>query len=162
MGKKTSGRMHSRTMMILAQYFTNKMAVFCASLIAVLILMAIFFPILSPYHYTDVDYTALYAKPSAEHILGCDAAGRDMLMLLCYSLRNALIVGAGAGAVQLVIGLVLGGVSGYFGGRIDNVLSRVIDIMYGFPTFLFNLILVLLLVTFFQPLSMFVPNLMLG
>ena len=145
--KKTSGqvRSRSRTMTILAQYFTNKVAVFCAGLIVFLVLMAIFFPIFSPYHYTDVDYTALYAKPSAEHILGCDAAGRDMLMLLCYSLRNALIVGAGACVVQLVIGLVLGGVSGYFGGRIDNVLSRIIDIMYGFPTFLFNLILVLLL-----------------
>lgn len=145
--KNKSGqvRSRSRTMTILAQYFTNKVAVFCAGLIVFLVLMAIFFPIFSPYHYTDVDYTSLYAKPSAQHILGCDAAGRDMLMLLCYSLRNALIVGAGACVVQLVIGLLLGGVSGYFGGRVDNVLSRIIDIMYGFPTFLFNLILVLLL-----------------
>ena len=135
----------SRTMTILAQYFTNKAAVFCMGVIILLVLMAIFVPIFSPYSYTDVDYTALYAKPSAQHWLGCDAAGRDMLMLLSYSLRNALIVGLGASLVQLIVGLLLGGISGYFGGRIDNVLSRVIDIMYGFPTFLFNLILVLLL-----------------
>lgn len=135
----------SRTMTILAQYFSNKVAAFCAGVIVVLVLMAIFVPMFSPYSYTDVDYTALYATPSAEHWLGCDAAGRDMLMLLCYSLRNALIVGLGACGVQLLIGLVLGGIAGYCGGRVDNVLSRIIDIMYGFPTFLFNLILVLLL-----------------
>jgi peptide/nickel transport system permease protein len=107
--------------------------------------MSIFVPIFSPYHYTDVDYTALYATPSVKHWLGCDAAGRDILMLLCYSLRNALIVGTGACSVQLIIGLILGGISGYCGGRVDNILSRIIDIMYGFPTFLFNLILVLIL-----------------
>ena len=135
----------SRTMSILAQYFSNKMAVFCAGIIVVLVLMAIFVPIFSEYSYTDVDYTALYATPSAEHWLGCDSAGRDMLILLCYSLRNALIVGLGACAVQLIIGLLLGGLAGYCGGRVDGVLSRIIDIMYGFPTFLFNLILVLLL-----------------
>lgn len=135
----------SRTMTILAQYFSNKMAAFCAGVILVMVLMAIFVPMFSPYTYTDLDYTALYAKPSAEHWLGCDAAGRDMLMLLCYSLRNALIVGIGACAVQLIVGLLVGGIAGYCGGWIDNALSRIIDIMYGFPTFLFNLILVLLL-----------------
>lgn len=135
----------SRTATILAQYFSNKIAVFCAGVILLLTLLAIFVPMFSSYHYTDVDYTALYATPSATHWLGCDAAGRDIFMLLCYSLRNALIVGFGACVVQLVIGLLLGGIAGYCGGRIDNVLSRIIDIMYGFPTFLFNLILVLLL-----------------
>jgi len=145
--KTADGHMKSRshTMTILAQYFSNKAAAFCAGVIVVLVLMAIFVPVFSPYSYEDVDYTALYATPNAQHWLGCDAAGRDMLMLLCYSLRNALIVGIGACAVQFVIGLLLGGISGYCGGRIDNLLSRVIDIMYGFPTFLFNLILVLLL-----------------
>ena len=145
MEQKRSVKSRSRTATILAQYFSNKMVVFCTAVIILMVLMAIFVPIFSPYTYTDVDYTALYARPSAEHWLGCDAAGRDMLMLLCYSLRNALIVGLGACTVQLLIGLILGGVSGYCGGRIDNLISRVIDIMYGFPTFLFNLILVLLL-----------------
>lgn len=135
----------SRTATIFEQYFTNKIAVFCTGVIGALILLAIFMPIFSPHHYTDVDYAALYATPSAEHWLGCDAAGRDMLMLLCYSLRNALTVGVGACAVQLMIGLVIGGISGYCGGKTDNLLSRIIDVMYGFPTFLFNLILVLLL-----------------
>lgn len=142
---KKQVKSRSRTQTILAQYFTNKAAVFCMGVIIVLILMAIFVPMFSPYSYEDVDYTALYAKPSAAHWLGCDAAGRDMLVLLCYSLRNALLVGLGACVVQLIIGLLIGGISGYFGGRIDNILSRIIDIMYGFPTFLFNLILVLLL-----------------
>ncbi len=135
----------SRTAIILSQYFSNKVAAFCACAIVALVALAIFFPLFTPYHYTDVDYAALYAKPSAQHWLGCDAAGRDMLMLLCYSLRNALFVGIGASCVQLLIGLLVGGISGYAGGRLDNLLSRIIDMMYCFPTFLFNLILVLLL-----------------
>lgn len=143
--KTTQIKSRSRTMTILSQYFSNKLAVFCAGVIVVLVLLAIFAPMISPYSYEDVDYTSLYATPNADHWLGCDAAGRDMFILLCYSLRNALIVGLGACAVQLVIGLLLGGIAGYCGGRVDNILSRIIDIMYGFPTFLFNLILVLLL-----------------
>lgn len=143
--KNTAVKSRSRTQVILAQYFTNKAAVFCVGVIGVLVLLAIFVPMFSEYHYSDVDYTSLYATPNARHWLGCDSAGRDMLMLLCYSLRNALIVGLGACGVQLVIGLSLGGISGYCGGRVDNIVSRMIDIMYGFPTFLFNLILVLLL-----------------
>ena len=136
---------HSRTTAILLQYFQNKMAVFCLGVIVVLILTAVFAPMFMQFHYTDVDYASLYAKPSLKHWMGCDDAGRDMFMLLCYSLRNALIVSAGACLVQLFIGLVVGGIAGYAGGKVDNVLSRIIDIMYGFPTFLFNLILILLL-----------------
>lgn len=140
-----SVKSRSRTATILAQYFSNKMAAFCACVVVMLILMAIFVPMFSEYTYDLVYYDSLYGKPCAEHWMGCDAAGRDMFVLLCYSLRNALLVGLGACSVQLVIGLIIGGVAGYFGGRVDNFLSRIIDIMYGFPTFLFNLILVLLL-----------------
>lgn len=141
--KKIKSR--SRTMTILAQYFHNKMAVFCAGVIVVLILLAIFAPIFSPYGYEKVDYTALRAKPSREHIFGCDISGRDIFILLCYSLRNALIVGACSIVVQLIVGLTIGGIAGYCGGKVDGILGRIIDIMYGFPTFLFNLILVMVL-----------------
>lgn len=138
-------RSRSRTLTILIQYFRNKMAVFCACVIVLLILVAIFAPMISPYSYDTIDYTALRAKPSREHIFGCDASGRDLFILLCYSLRNALIVGACSIVVQLVIGLAVGGIAGYFGGKVDGILGRIIDIMYGLPTFLFNLILVMVL-----------------
>ena len=123
----------------------NKTGVFSLIVIILLILIAIFGPVISPYDYETVDYTALYAKPDANHWFGCDDSGRDMATLLIYSLRNALIVGLGAVVVELVIGLIVGSLAGYFGGKIDNILMRVVDIMYGFPTFLFNIILVLVL-----------------
>ncbi len=136
---------YGRTTTILLQYAQNKLALLCFLIISILILTAVFAPMFMSYHYEDVDYTALYAKPSLEHWFGCDDAGRDIFMLLCYSLRNAMIVSLGACLVQLLIGIVIGGISGYAGGKIDNILGRIIDIMYGFPTFLFNLILILLL-----------------
>ncbi len=135
----------SRIATIFGQFLQNKMSVFCLCVIIVFTILGVFVPVFSQYHYTDVDYTALYATPSAQHWFGCDAAGRDMFMLLCYSLRNALFIGFGASVVQMIVGLLIGGSAGYCGGKIDNILSRIIDIMYGFPTFLFNLILVLLL-----------------
>lgn len=123
----------------------NKISVFCFGVIVLLILLAVLGPLLSPYNYRTLDYTALYAKPSLKHLMGCDDAGRDMATLILYGLRNALIVGFGAGIVELCLGLLIGATAGFFGGRIDNILMRITDIMYGFPSFLFNVILVMLL-----------------
>jgi ABC-type dipeptide/oligopeptide/nickel transport systems, permease components len=127
------------------QFIHNRTAVISTFAIIGLILIAIFYPMLSPYHYTMLDYTQLRAKPSPQHWLGCDEAGRDMATLLAYSLRNALLIGLGAAVIETVIGLLVGATAGYFGGRVDNILMRVVDIMFGLPTFLFNIMLVLVL-----------------
>lgn len=123
----------------------NRIAVFSLIVIIILILLAIFGPMFSPYNYKTLNYSALYEKPSFKHIMGTDDSGRDMATLLLYSLRNALIVGFGAGFVELIIGLLIGSFAGFFGGTIDNILMRITDIMYGFPSFLFNVILVMLM-----------------
>jgi len=127
------------------RFKTNKMAVIGLVTIIILILIAIFVPILSKYSYTTMDYSNLYAKPSMKFLMGTDDGGRDMATLLAYSLRNAFIVGFGAGIVELCIGLLIGATAGYFGGKIDNILMRLTDIIYGIPTFLFSIILVLVM-----------------
>lgn len=127
------------------RFSKNKVAVVSLVFIIILILIAIFGPKLSKYTYEDVDYTALYQSPNAKHWFGTDDGGRDIATLLIYSLRNALIVGLGAGVIELIIGLVIGSVAGYFGGKVDNILMRFVDIMYGFPQFLFMIILVMIL-----------------
>lgn len=127
------------------RFSKNKVAVVSLVFIIILILIAIFGPKLSKYTYEDVDYTALYQSPNAKHWFGTDDVGRDIATLLIYSLRNALIVGLGAGVIELIIGLVIGSVAGYFGGKVDNILMRFVDIMYGFPQFLFMIILVMIL-----------------
>jgi ABC-type dipeptide/oligopeptide/nickel transport system permease subunit len=127
------------------RFSKNKVAVVSLVFIIILILIAIVGPKLSKYTYEDVDYTALYQSPNAKHWFGTDDGGRDIATLLIYSLRNALIVGLGAGVIELIIGLVIGSVAGYFGGKVDNILMRFVDIMYGFPQFLFMIILVMIL-----------------
>lgn len=130
---------------IWSRFKKNTTAVISLGIIVVLVLIAIFGPMLSKYHYESVDYTALYQGPSAKHWFGTDEGGRDMLTLLMYSLRNALFVGLGAGVIQVFIGLTIGAVAGYFGGKIDNILMRFVDIMYGFPSLLFMIILVMVM-----------------
>lgn len=130
---------------IWSRFKKNTTAVISLGIIVILVLIAIFGPMLSKYHYESVDYTALYQGPSSKHWFGTDEGGRDMLTLLMYSLRNALFVGLGAGAIQVFIGLTIGAVAGYFGGKIDNILMRFVDIMYGFPSLLFMIILVMVM-----------------
>ncbi|SFP75716.1 ABC transporter permease [Caldicoprobacter faecalis] len=123
----------------------NKMAVISLYFIIFLIVIAIVGPFVSPYHYTMMDYTALYQTPNAKHWMGTDDGGRDLATLIVYGLRNALIVGFGAGLVQVCIGVLVGAVAGYIGGRVDNILMRFVDIMFALPSFLLNLVLVVVL-----------------
>lgn len=142
-GKKTKKR--SFFYIMLKRFRRNKLAMVSLGFIILLVFVAIFGTKLSKYDYQTLDYTALYQGPSSKHWFGTDDSGRDIATLLIYSLRNALIVGLGAGIVELVIGVIIGSIAGYFGGRVDNILMRFVDIMYGFPQFLFMIILVMVL-----------------
>lgn len=102
--------------------------------VVALILVAIFAPAIAPYDPTEV-YTRLRGDPpSAEFPLGNDSIGRDILSRLIYGSRVALIVGFGAIAIALSIGVTIGALSGFFGGRLDQVLSRAVDTLMAFPT----------------------------
>ncbi len=82
-----------------------------------------------------------YARPSAAHLLGNDQVGRDVLSRLVHGARLSLSVAVFAQAIILVIGLTIGGLAGYFGGRIDNYLMRFTDVFYAFPDLLFVIII---------------------
>lgn len=99
-----------------------------------LILLAIFAPLVAPYDPTEVHTRLRGAPPSAEFPLGNDGIGRDVLSRLIFGSRVALTVGFGAIAIALTIGIAIGATAGYFGGRLDQVLSRVIDTLMAFPT----------------------------
>lgn len=123
----------------------NRLALVSFYFIVFLILLAVIGPFLLPYDYKTMDYTALYQKPSLKHWMGTDDGGRDLFTLIIYGLRNALIVGFGAGLVELVIGVTIGAISGFWGGRVDNILMRFVDIMFALPSFLLSLMLVVVL-----------------
>lgn len=123
----------------------NPLAVAGALFVAVLFGAALLAPALAPHAYDEVHFAAAWAGPSSQYLFGNDELGRDMFSLQLFSLRNAVIVGVGATLVTLVIGTAVGAAAGLVGGRLDNLLMRVTDVMLAFPTFLFNIILVTIL-----------------
>jgi oligopeptide transport system permease protein len=119
----------------------NKLAVAGMVTIVILIMMAILAPILAPYDPNRLFPGQSYVRPNAEHWMGTDDVGRDVLSRLLYGARVSLAVGILVQGIILVIGTIVGGIAGYFGGRVDNLLMRFTDIFYAFPDLLFVIII---------------------
>lgn len=120
----------------------NKMALCGGITVFILMIAALLAPVIVPYPYDETHYEHAFEAPTAQFVLGTDDLGRDMLSRILYSLRNALIVALGAQLISLFIGVLLGAIAGFRGGIVDSVIMRFVDIMFAFPTFLFNVILV--------------------
>ena len=114
-------------------------------LIVLLIITAIFAPWLSPYPPNDIDMAQTLAKPSAEHWLGTDNLGRDVLSRIIYGARTSLIIAIGATAVSVIIGEILGLIAAHFGGIVFQVIMRFIDALMAVPMLLIALIMASLL-----------------
>lgn len=99
-----------------------------------MILVAIFAPLISPYDPLTTDIIGRLSSPSAQHLLGTDEFGRDLLSRLIYGTRVSILVGVVSSVVGSVIGAILGILSGYVGGRVDMILQRVMDVLLAFPT----------------------------
>jgi len=119
----------------------NKLAVAGMIFIGFMILVAIFAHILSPYDPNRLFPGQSYARPNAGHWLGTDDVGRDVLSRLIHGARVSLSVAIFVQLLILTIGLTMGGIAGFFGGRIDNWLMRFTDIFYAFPDLLFVIII---------------------
>lgn len=123
----------------------NKMALVGLIYIIAIIIISIFTPWIAPYGYDETHYSHTFEKPSRQFIWGTDDLGRDMFSRNLYAMRNALLIGFGSQIVVVIIGVIIGAIAGFRGGRLDTFLMRVVDIVYAFPTFLFNVILVTVL-----------------
>jgi oligopeptide transport system permease protein len=124
----------------------NKAAVASVMVLAALVLLAAFGPYLVPYRFDQINKNDVWAAPlQAGHLLGADSLGRDLLARLLIGLRVSLAVGVVATCVSLVIGVLWGSVAGYVGGRVDEVMMRVVDVLYSLPFIFF---VILLMVTF--------------
>jgi dipeptide transport system permease protein len=121
----------------------NKLAMLGLVFLILLIFMAILGPILSPYEVNKGVLSEQYQAPSAEHWFGTDSHGRDVFTRTSYGARISLFVGFMAALIDVTIGIVWGGISGYKGGRTDNIMMRIIEILYGLP---YLLVVILLLV----------------
>ena len=115
----------------------NRLAMVGGVVIIALILIAIFADVLAPQSYTKPNFERLNEAPTRDYPLGTDQLGRDLLSRMIYGAQVSMLVGLGAQIIIVAIGVPIGAVSGYLGGRADLYITRFIDVMYAFPRLLF-------------------------
>jgi len=141
----------------------NRAAVLGGIIVVLLVLAAVIAPYVAPYHYAEGDsneaYTVpawlarilpgnieAYAQISDKFLFGSDYLGRDLLSRLIYGTRVSLPVGFAGAMTAFIVGIIYGSISGYYGGKVDNIMMRIVDILYAFPTTL----LIILMMAFFK------------
>ncbi|MCY6482788.1 ABC transporter permease [Clostridium aestuarii] len=123
----------------------NKVAIVGLVVVVIMTAMAILAPILSKYDYFSQDFSVANKLPSSEHWFGTDQFGRDIFVRVFYGARISLMVGFSASILNLVIGVLYGGVAGYFGGRIDNIMMRIVDVLYSIPMMIYVILIMVVL-----------------
>ena len=121
----------------------NKLAVSGLIFLALMMLCVILVPALSPYTYDGQDLANKNLMPSWEHPFGTDKLGRDILVRVMYGGRISLSIGFAAAAINLCIGILYGGIAGYFGGKVDNIMMRIIDVIYSVPDLLYIILILM-------------------
>ncbi|MBK3496977.1 ABC transporter permease [Viridibacillus sp. YIM B01967] len=123
----------------------NKLAMSGLLFLMLLAIMAIFVPIFSPYLVTATDYPNQNKAPSMMHWFGTDDAGRDVFTRTWYGARISLFVGWMAALIDFFIGIIYGGISGYKGGKVDLMMMRIIEVLYGLPHLLVVILLMVVM-----------------
>ncbi|MBI1776321.1 MAG: ABC transporter permease [Proteobacteria bacterium] len=119
----------------------NRNAVAGSVLVALVILVALFADQLAPHSYEDTDLLSVWAEPSADQWLGGDSLGRDVLSRLILGARVSLVVAFSVLAITLSVGILLGMIAGYFGGWLDSLIMRTVDIVFAFPDIVFAILI---------------------
>lgn len=129
-------------LVILRQVLLDRPSTMAAvALIGVFVLIATFAPLLAPYDPLAQSYIKINRVPSADHWLGTDQFGRDVLSRMIFGSRNSLIIGVLAPLLAAIIGTTLGVVAGFFGGVVDRIISRLVDLLISFPELLLAIII---------------------
>lgn len=127
------------------RFARNKLSVAGAIVVSALIAVSLLAPFIAPYDPTTIDVYNVLSPPSKEHLLGTDELGRDLLSRIIWGSRVSLKVGFVAVSIAILIGLVIGSLAGFYGGRVDAILMRFVDIMLAFPTFFLILAVIAIL-----------------
>jgi peptide/nickel transport system permease protein len=122
----------------------NRIALVGAAIVAVLLLTATFADVLAPQSPTASDQTQTFQRPSWEHPLGTDQLGRDMLSRIIHGTRISLAIGVTSVLLALFVGVPLGLIAGYHGGRTDTTIMRLMDLILAFPIYLLAIILMVI------------------
>lgn len=127
--------------------FANRLAIIGLLLVLLLFTVALLAPFISPYDPARIDLYNILSPPSIRHLLGTDQLGRDVLSRMIWGARISLLVGFIAVGISAIIGMILGAVAGFYGGWVDNLIMRFVDIMLCFPTFF----LILAVISILEP-----------
>lgn len=111
----------------------NKIAVIALVLLAVLVLMCVLAPIFSPYEYETIDKEARNVGPCAAHWFGTDKLGRDLFTRVWIGGRVSMVIGVAGALISAVVGCIYGGVAAYFGGAVDNIMMRIVEVLISVP-----------------------------
>lgn len=138
MEPKKKGIMQSDGM---RRFLKNRLSILGIVILLVIILLAVFADVVAPYPYDQQDLTSIYQSPNAKHIMGTDGLGRDQFSRIIYGGRYSLSIGFMAVGIALVIGTILGCIAGFYGGKADSIIMRVIDMMLAIPSVLLAIVI---------------------
>src|SRR3972149_3777302 len=137
----------SLSRLFLSRFIRNRLAMAGSVVVLLLFMVSMAAPLIAPYDPADIDVKQILMGPSSAHLLGTDQLGRDVLSRMIWGSRISLKVGFVAVGIATTIGIVCGAISGYYGGWIENVMMRFVDIMLCFPAFF----LILAVIAFLEP-----------
>lgn len=130
---KVRKRKESQFSLVMKRLSKNRLAMAGLVIILILFLLAIFSPWIMPYPYEEMNMAERFASPSLKHLCGTDEMGRDIFSRLLYGARASLSLGFLATIISTVIGMIIGSIVGYFGGAVDTVVMRLVDILQAIP-----------------------------
>jgi peptide/nickel transport system permease protein len=131
------------------RFKTSRLALLGVVMLTIIVGLAVLAPWIAPHGQNEIDLFNIKAPPSREHLLGTDALGRDVLSRLLYGGRMSLAIGVAAAAICTVVGILLGAISGYYGGWVDGAIMRFVDMMLAFP----SIFLLLIIAAMFEGIS---------
>lgn len=140
---KTSGKAkkQSEFVRIIKQMSKNKMAMLGLVILSAEIVLAILAPYIIPYDYSSMDMMNTFAKPSFQHPFGCDDMGRDIFSRVLFGARYSISIGILAVSIGSFFGCAIGATAGYFGGRVDNIIMRLLDVIQAIPGMLLMIVI---------------------
>lgn len=139
--KKKRAKKQSEFLRVMKQLSKNKIAMLGLILLVLECLLAALAPYIAPYHYAEMDLTSAFSTPSANHLFGCDDMGRDIFSRILYGGRFSISIGIIAVMISVAFGMVIGALAGYFGGKIDNILMRILDVIQAIPGMLLMIVI---------------------
>ncbi|WP_409347129.1 ABC transporter permease [Paenibacillus sp. MBLB4367] len=123
----------------------NRLAMAGLIILILLVLLAVFAPLFSAYDYQTQDLTMKNQRPSGDHFFGTDDFGRDLWTRVWWGTRISLFIGITAALIDLIVGVLYGGISAYYGGRIDDIMQRFIEIVYAVPFLLITILMIMII-----------------